>query len=52
MRPKVGVKEKMIGGVDLKILRCFGHVECMSGEQLTIRVYESGVEGRRDKCRS
>ena len=47
MRGRFGVRGKVSDRVNLKILRMFVHVEHMSGKQLTKRVCESNVEGRR-----
>ena len=35
--------------VDRKVLKGFGHIGHMSGKHLTKRVYESEVEGRKDR---
>ena len=37
VRRKVGVSEKMSDRVDRKVLKCFRHVERMSGKLLTRR---------------
>ena len=47
MRRSVGVKEKMSDGMDRKILKWFGYVERITRNQLTTRVYESVVVGRK-----
>ena len=46
---RVGLREKMWDEVDPKVLKWFEHVECIIGEWLTKRVYNSGMEGRRAK---
>ena len=51
MGRRVGVRGKMSFRVDRKVSKWFGHAERMSGERLTIRVYEPEVEGRRDRGR-
>ena len=35
--------------VDCKVLKWFGHLKRMSVERLTERIYESDVEGRKDR---
>ena len=45
----VGVDEKLSERVDRKVLKWYGHVERMSGERLTKRVYRSEVEGERGR---
>ena len=52
MSHRFGVRENMRDRVDRKVLRRFGLVERMSGEQLTKRVLESEVEERKDKGRT
>ena len=41
------VNEKMINGVDQKVLKWFGHIEPMGDERLTKKVYKSEVDGER-----
>ena len=38
--------------VERKVLKRFVHVKCMTEEQLTERVFESEVEGKRDRDRT
>ena len=49
VRERVGVDEKLSERVDRKVLKWYGHVERMSGERLTKRVYRSEVEGERGR---
>ena len=51
VRERVGVDEKLSERVDRKVLKWYGHVERMSGERLTKRVYRSEVEGERGRGR-
>ena len=47
VRRRVGLDRTLADRADEKVLSWFGHVERMSGERLTKRVYKSSVEGSR-----
>ena len=49
VRQRVGVDRTLEDRADERVLNWFGHVERMSGERLTKRVYESSVEGSRGR---
>ena len=51
MRRRVDVREQMNDRVDRKALEWFGHVERMSGERLSKRVYQAEVEGKSNRGR-
>ena len=46
-RLRVGVAKR----ISRKVLNWFGHVERTKKERLNKRVYDSEVEGRKDRCR-
>ena len=49
VRRRVGVESELAERVKGRVLSWFGHVERMSGERMTKRVYESSVEGARGR---
>ena len=49
IRRRVGVDRTLEDRADERVLNWFGHVERMSAERLTKRVYESSVEGARGR---
>jgi len=51
IRGRVGVREKISERVDREMLKWFGHVVPMRDERLTMKVYESEVEGVRSRGR-
>ena len=51
IRERVGVCQEMAERVDMKVLSWYGHVMRMNESRLTLRVYESKVEGYRGRRR-
>jgi len=49
VRRRVGVEIELAERVEERVLSWFGHVERMSGERMTKRVYESSVVGSRGR---
>ena len=51
VRARTGVKRELAAGVDMNVLRWFGHVERMDNERLPKKVMNAKVDGRRAKGR-
>ena len=49
VRRRAGLRKKISVRVARETLQLFGHVERISGKQLTRKVFESQVEGGRDR---